>query len=117
MMKTRLIEAKIGYVAWGYMPVLACRAEQMYDRIIRRGVIYMYHDGYWGGFPFDSLIWVVFPLIVLLMIWGRRSRWERQDDSKKDMTAQEVLADRFARGKIDEKEYEKRLEVLKKNSK
>lgn len=79
----------------------------------------MYHYGYggWWGFPFEPLIWLAFWIFVVYFIFGRKHRWERHPDSKKDMTAEEVLADRFARGEIDEKEYEKRLDVLKKHNK
>ncbi|HVA97041.1 MAG TPA: SHOCT domain-containing protein [Candidatus Acidoferrales bacterium] len=82
----------------------------------------MYHYGFGGwGFPFEPLIWVAFWLIIIFLIfgrWGRHHRWDRyHNDSRKDMTAEEVLADRFAHGEIDEKEYEKRLAVLKKHAK
>lgn len=80
--------------------------------------MYHYGLGWWWGFPFEPLIWIAVWILIIYLIFGRRHRWERyHGDSKKDMTAEEVLADRFARGEIDEKEYEKRLEVLKKHNK
>jgi putative membrane protein len=78
--------------------------------------MFPYWYGWWGS-PFETLIWLAFWLVIVFFIFGRRHRWDRHSDSKKDMGAEEVLADRFARGEIDEKEYEKRLEVLKKHSK
>ena len=82
----------------------------------------MYHYGYgWWGFPFEPLLWIAFWLIIIVLIfgrWGHHRRWDRyHHESQKDMSAEEVLADRFARGEIDEKEYEKRLTVLKKHRK
>ena len=85
-----------------------------------RGGDSMYHYygyGLWWGFQFEPLLWIAFWVFVIFFVFGRHRHWERHQDSKKDMTAEEVLADRFARGEIDEKEYEKRLTVLKKHSK
>jgi putative membrane protein len=82
--------------------------------------MYHYGFGFWG-FPFFPLIWIAFWIIIIMLIfgrWGRGRRWERyHHESQKEMTAEEVLADRFAHGEIDEKEYEHRLEVLKRHSK
>jgi putative membrane protein len=72
----------------------------------------------WWGFPFFPLIWVAVWLVIIFFIFGRfghRRHWDRYNDSRKEMSAEEVLADRFAQGEIDEKEYENRLEVLKKH--
>ncbi len=77
-----------------------------------------YGYGYDFGFPFFPLVWLIFWVVVIFLIFGRKRRWGRyHHDSPKDMTAEEVLADRFAHGEIDEKEYEHRLEVLKKHRK
>lgn len=77
-----------------------------------------YGYGYDLGFPFFPLLWLLFWVFVIFMVFGRKRRWDRHfHDSSKEMTAEEVLADRFARGEIDEKEYEKRVEVLKKHNK
>ncbi len=61
--------------------------------------------------PFFLIFWV----LVVALLWGiwRRGgsrRWYRGGDGK---PAEELLADRFARGEIDEEEYNKRLEVLR----
>jgi putative membrane protein len=63
----------------------------------------------WGG-PWhliSTLFWL--GVIVLLVFWfrpGRRGRWQTH-------TAQEVLAERYARGEISVEEYRQRLDVLK----
>jgi putative membrane protein len=77
-----------------------------------------YGYGYDWGFPFFPLLWLLFWVFVIFMIFSRRRRWDKHfQNSQKDMTAEEVLADRFAHGDIDEKEYENRLEVLKRHNK
>ncbi|CAN5630838.1 hypothetical protein BH20ACT23_BH20ACT23_01670 [soil metagenome] len=61
--------------------------------------------------------WVVFPLFWLLL-WGGlifafirgRRNWGR---SHQGQSAQDVLAERYARGEIAEEEYRERLSVLK----
>lgn len=77
-----------------------------------------YSYGFWG-FPFIPLLWLLFWFVVIFLFWGRPGRFRRyhDHDSHSDKSAEEVLADRFAHGEIDEKEYESRLEVLKKHSK
>jgi putative membrane protein len=66
-----------------------------------------------GGGP--ALWWPIFPLFWVLL-WGvvifavfrfRRGRWYRSH------SAEEVLAERYARGEISIEEYRERLSVLK----
>jgi len=69
-----------------------------------------------GPWHHDTAWWPVFPigfgLFWLLVIGGavyvlsKRVRW-RTDD------AENVLAERYARGEIDEEEYRERLAVLR----
>ncbi len=68
--------------------------------------------GGWGPGPW----WPVFPLFWLLL-WGvvifavlrfRRGGWWHRGH-----TAEEVLAERYARGEINVEEYRERLRVLK----
>jgi len=67
--------------------------------------------GWW--FPFIPLAW--FAMIAILFgVFGRR-RWRnsRPDPARQ---AEATLADRYARGDIDEEEYRRRREVLHANS-
>jgi putative membrane protein len=92
----------------------------------------MAHVGPWGGhlvfFPFFFLfpLLVIVVLIVLGVVFGRRRRrmWEQFGGGmgpwghhgpwgQPARTAETTLADRFANGDIDEKEYRARLEVLR----
>jgi putative membrane protein len=77
-----------------------------------------WHYGFFWGFPFYPLLWLLFWVFVVFLMWGRGRRWRGyHHHSHSDKSAEDVLADRFAHGEIDEKEYDERLEVLKKHSK
>jgi putative membrane protein len=68
------------------------------------------HDGPGWGFPWFLLFWLVL-LTVGFVVWrmtaGRRSAVHE---------ATSALANRYARGEIDEAEYRQRLDVLKEKS-
>ena len=73
------------------------------------------HSSNWGPGPW----WPIFPLFWLLF-WGvvifavfrfrRGGRWAR------GYSAEDVLAERYARGEISVDEYRERLGVLKKHA-
>ncbi|HEY8454772.1 MAG TPA: SHOCT domain-containing protein [Actinopolymorphaceae bacterium] len=66
------------------------------------------HGGWWPLFP---ILWAVFWAAVILTgayLFTRYGRRGRQRSS-----AEAVLAERYARGEIDEEEYRVRLAVLK----
>ncbi|MCL2516725.1 MAG: SHOCT domain-containing protein [Microbacteriaceae bacterium] len=77
----------------------------------------MWHTGF-AFFPFFFLIplfWVA-VIVTLAIVFGRRRRamwgyWHGQASS----SAEQTLAQRYANGDIDEKEYRARLEVLRAN--
>lgn len=78
----------------------------------------MWHYGFFWGFPFFPIFGLIFWIVVVFLIFGRGRRWEKYHHvAHSDKSAEDVLADRFAHGEIDDKEYESRLEVLKKHSK
>ena len=70
----------------------------------------------WGPGPWFLLVplfW--FGLIALLFAFGARRRrryWGAWDGPRDAGGARAVLAERYARGEIDETEYRARLEVL-----
>jgi putative membrane protein len=62
----------------------------------------------WGGGPwflFLPLLWVVLFAGVFFLFFRRRDRWQTH-------SAEEVLAERFAKGEISADEYRQRLSVL-----
>lgn len=75
--------------------------------------------GYWHG---DASPWgYAVMVVVMVLFWGSlialgiagfRSL-ERSDRDGESPPAEDVLADRFARGEIDEEDYRHRLEVLR----
>ena len=91
------------------------------------------HFAPWGGgwwFIFIPLFWfLVIGLIFALVFRGRRRAWREAGWGpgygggpgywgrfQGAATAEATLADRYARGDIDEKEYRARLEVLRANN-
>jgi len=65
----------------------------------------------WGGWPFMILtmlvFWGVIAWVVVTLV--RRSSGSREAAP----SAEQILAERFARGEIDAEEYRKRLETLR----
>jgi putative membrane protein len=76
-----------------------------------------WNDGFGWFFPGLWCIpfFVIFWLFVAFVVWGGW-RWRGYDHRHHhwagEKSAEDILADRFARGEIDENEYNKRLEVL-----
>ena len=62
------------------------------------------HDGPW--FPIFPLVFIAIWLVVIVTF---RRRWRHAPRH----TGQSVLAERYARGEIDEVEYRMRREVLR----
>ncbi|GAA2003384.1 SHOCT domain-containing protein [Catenulispora subtropica] len=72
--------------------------------------------GAWGWFAMASgtvLVWALLAVVavVLYRLWTADRR--RTPVPAEDRAAERVLAERFARGEIDETEYRSRLEVLR----
>lgn len=64
----------------------------------------------WGGGAWVGLLWLLFwaaLVIGAVALFGRRRRPDPVE------TAAEALAERYARGDIDEDEYRERLRVLR----
>ncbi len=70
---------------------------------------------YYNGFGW-SFMWPVFWIVIGLLFWrfGHYNHSRRHHDDYRD-SAKDILSERFAKGEIDEKEYEKRLNILKKH--
>ena len=66
------------------------------------------HDGDW--FPFFPLIPLFFIGIWVFVIFTLRRRWA---GSYGHRSGESVLAERYARGEIDEGEYRQRRDVLR----
>ena len=66
------------------------------------------HDGDW--FPFFPLIPLFFIGVWVVVIVTLRRRWLGASGHR---TGESVLAERYARGEIDEGEYRQRRQVLR----
>jgi putative membrane protein len=87
-----------------------------------------FHGGaaFWPFFIIGPIFWfVIVVLIIVLVATGRRRRWAHWNAmghsgfgpwGNAARSAESTLAERFAQGDIDEKEYRARLEVLRANS-
>jgi putative membrane protein len=87
-----------------------------------------FHGGaaFWPFFIIGPIFWfVIVILIVVFAIGGRRRRMARWGAwghggfgpwGNAARSAESTLAERFAQGDIDEKEYRARLEVLRSNN-
>lgn len=75
----------------------------------------MWNYGFgWGFFP-GGLFWIILWIIPIWLFWGHSGRHRRVMTDEKN--AEEILSERFAKGEINEEEYEKRLSVIRKHDK
>lgn len=73
------------------------------------------HDG-WGGMFGMWIFWVVLiVLAVVAMIWLVRTASSGGGGSgpRSAQAPEEILKERYARGEIDDEEYQRRLEELR----
>ena len=78
--------------------------------------------GFHWAFVVIPLFWILF-FVLIFGFFGRRMRrnawnngWGHHGWSQPSRSAEASLAERFAQGDIDEKEYRARLEVLRTNA-
>lgn len=83
----------------------------------------MYHHYAYAGMPFlgpiGGLLHIIFWIAVIALIfkWIRphldSHSQERHHEHNDRMKPEDILAERFAKGEIEEKEFKARLEILK----
>lgn len=80
----------------------------------------MWHDmwnwnGGWGAFGLVHLLWWVFLVAIVVLVFraavGRRGPTAEGGDR-----SFEILRERFARGEIDQREYDERLRRLEESA-
>ena len=62
------------------------------------------------------LVVVVWAILKVFPDWQDRVGLDRRVDSRREGSAEETLRQRFARGEIDQEEYEQRLRILREES-
>lgn len=81
----------------------------------------MMHDmwnGQWGGYWPMWLFWIAILLLILwVIVWGirmaTRSHADREIAARTGKTALEILEERYARGEIDEEEFQHKKQTLR----
>ena len=69
-------------------------------------------DGF--GWSMMAMAWLVMLAIIGLLVWVvvQAASASSRRDSDRTVSAQRILADRFARGEIDDEEYRRRSNEL-----
>jgi putative membrane protein len=64
--------------------------------------------GFGGGF-----MWLFWILLIAVIVWALKAQsFSRGKGEAVDKSALEILQDRFARGEIDEEEFERKRKLL-----
>lgn len=69
----------------------------------------------WSG-HMDGWWWLAVPMMIAfwtLVVWGVITLVRGSNESRARSTAEEVLAERFARGELDEAEYLRRRDLVR----
>ena len=61
----------------------------------------MYGDHWFGG----GFMWVFWVLLIIFIFWGARL-FTANNDSNQQQSALDILKERYARGEINQEEYE-----------
>ena len=75
-----------------------------------------YYDGGWGvgnWLAMSAMMLVFWGSVIVLVVWAARSfRSGDQQAGSRGAGPDEVLAERYARGEIDDDEFQRRRELL-----
>jgi putative membrane protein len=69
-------------------------------------------DGWWWHMGWMWIFWVVVIVLIVLLVRPRSIVTGPRDES--NLSAEEILKRRYARGEIGKEEYERKLEDLRK---
>jgi putative membrane protein len=82
-----------------------------------------FHDGDWSGgdwLAMTSMMLLFWAVLIGLVVWALRNldNERQRPGSERSSTASPdvILAERYARGEIDEEEFRRRREFLRNNS-
>jgi putative membrane protein len=92
------------------------RASKEQKGVERMETMPLMHES-WGVWPFLAPLWIILWIVVIATAirfiahrWDGRGCGPRRGDG---LSASEILAQRLARGEIDETEYRSRLDLLR----
>jgi putative membrane protein len=68
----------------------------------------------WGGMWFGPILMILIPLtLILLIVWLVRAFASGRTASKlNDANARKILDERYAKGEVDDEEYQRRRSAL-----
>ena len=66
---------------------------------------------FWVGAIISILFWVAIIYFIYLLI--KKAGWLQKSEDKDKDTALKILEERFAKGEIDQREFEERRKLLK----
>ena len=70
------------------------------------------YDGHMFGFG-GGFMWIFWILLIVAIVWGIKAAWgSGNKPSEKRKSAIDVLNERYARGEIDQQEFEKKRKDL-----
>lgn len=72
----------------------------------------MWDGGGWGWFPMGLGMFLFWGAIIWFAVWLIRRSDRGHSDQPPTPDARDILRERFARGEIDEEEFERRKKVL-----
>jgi putative membrane protein len=81
-----------------------------------------FHDGDWTGggwLAMSSMMLLFWAVVIALVVWAVRSFSERQHPDSDHTNAagpDDILAERYARGEIDDDEFQHRRDLLRSKS-
>lgn len=84
---------------------------------------WMWHGNFgWGGWAMMlitmAVFWaVIISIVVLVIRYLARDRKLPRQEGKTSRSAEELLAQRYARGELDDDEYRRRVTVLREHQK
>ena len=70
-------------------------------------------DGWGWGVLMMVSSWLILAVLIAVLVWAVLRATSRAEPQERSTHALNILAERFARGEIDEEEYERRSRTLR----
>ncbi len=65
---------------------------------------------------FGNVSWIFWVLLLLIIFWWKPDWKPRDWERRRGNGAEDILSEKFAKGELTKKEYEEKIEVLKKHA-